>query len=384
DEKFAELTILDSEKKFRDLFENSSDVIFQIDKSGKLETVNNAFEEVTGWKKKNWIGKSFLKLFPKDTWRDFLHKISDIISGKTISWETSIQVRDNVERFILISIWPTRNTEGEIIGLWGSFKDITEIKNTQNRLAQTNIELEKINIQLEELNKTKTEFLESISHELKTPLVPLFGYLALLKDNNFGQLTKDGYEAVDNSLKNLNRLKNIIAELIQMAEFQKSTPVLNLQLIDLKDFLFPIILNYVPLFKEKRLSFNYDSIPDEPILLRIDSEKMSEVFHQLINNALKFTNSGGVELKVEKHENQVTFILKDTGIGIPQEELKQIFDRFYQVDKGTRRKYLGIGIGLSIVKELLLSHGVNITVTSKINSGSVFQFSLPIAKEDAK
>mgnify|MGYP001320404342 CR=1 FL=1 len=384
DEKFAELAILDSEKKFRDLFENSSDVIFQIDKSGKLEKVNDAFETITGWKKKNWIGKSFLKLFPKETWKDFLHNISEIISGKTLSWESLIQVRDKEEKSILISVWPTRNVEGEIVGLWGSFKDITEIKNTHHKLAQTNIELEKINIQLEELNNTKTEFLESISHELKTPLVPVFGYLSLLKDKSFGELTKDGYEAVDNSLKNLTRLKNVIGELIQIAEYQKSTPVINLQVVDLKDFLFPVILNYVPLFKEKKIDFKYDSIPEETIFLRIDSEKMSEVFHQLLNNSLKFTNSGSVEILVDKHENQVTFTVKDTGIGIPEKELKHVFDRFYQVDKGTRRKYLGIGVGLSIVKEVLLSHGVNISVKSKLNSGTEFQFTLPIAREDTE
>ncbi len=166
-----------------------------------------------------------------------------------------------------------------------------------------------------------------------------------------------------------------------MAEYQQATPIVNLKIIELKDLLFPVILNYVPIFKGKNLEFNYDTLPEESVFLKVDVEKMSEVFNQLLNNSLKFTNSGKINVVVTKDEKNVHFKISDTGIGIPADEIKNIFDRFYQVDKGTRRKYLGIGIGLSIVKEVLLSHDSNIRVKTKLNEGTTFEFSLPIVSE---
>jgi signal transduction histidine kinase len=251
--------------------------------------------------------------------------------------------------------------------------------NLEKRVQQRTAELEEALRKLAELNQLKANFVANISHELRTPLTHIRGYLELLYTESLGDLNPDQKLSIDVSLRSAARLQNLIDDLILFSLASRGELTLKLNPVDLNLLLAPVMTRSNPKALERNIELKLELEPSLPPV-QADAEKLSWVISQLLDNAIKFTPEGGrVALRVA-HESEVTVInIIDTGIGIPPERAKEIFEPFHQLDSSATRRYGGTGLGLSLVRQIVEAHGSHIKVASIPNQGTTFSFALLFA-----
>jgi signal transduction histidine kinase len=231
---------------------------------------------------------------------------------------------------------------------------------------------------LKELDRRKTEFLSTVSHELRTPLTPVKSCIENLLSGMYGPLTDKQQTRLEIALTSTREEARLIENLLDLVRIQEDRVTLELEWGSVA----AIIHNVINVFEydadQKKITL-IEELPDADSLETLmDVGKVKQVVTNLVSNAFKFTPEGGtITIVASKRDHQVEVRVQDTGIGIPQEEFKNIFDRFYQVDSSSTRKVSGTGIGLNIVKEYVEMHGGHIWVESKVGKGSTFSFTLP-------
>lgn len=227
-------------------------------------------------------------------------------------------------------------------------------------------------------SRHKSEFLANMTHELRTPIQSIMGYVDLAKEGaeNEGQFEMAGdLEKVN---RNADRLLGMINCLLDLSKIEAGRMELSLSSTYLKDLLQNLSEATAPLFPRNNNEFLLDNHVGNPIL-RIDAEKLLQVLINLVSNASKFTQNGTITLRVETHRSDISFSIIDTGIGIPQDQLARIFDQFQQVDSGDNRRFGGTGLGLAISKQFCELMGARISVESIEGKGSCFTVKLPIS-----
>lgn len=231
---------------------------------------------------------------------------------------------------------------------------------------------------LTELNQLKSNFLSNISHELRTPLTHIKGYLDIMADHSLGPLTESQEDAIRVLMRSEDRLEQLINDLLQFSLAVKGELDLNLQRLDIEK----LVKTYLPQNMRKAEARGVDlviEIADDLPAILADRDKLAWVISHLLDNAIKFTPSGGqVKLNVSEIAGQIQFTVSDTGIGIPAERIREIFEPFHQLDGSVTRRYSGTGLGLAMVNQILKAHGTVIKVTSQPESGSCFSFLYPI------
>jgi len=258
------------------------------------------------------------------------------------------------------------------------------IENAQlyESLQQSYAQLEQAYNELRQLDKMKSEFVQNISHELRTPLTFITGYIELLQDGELGELNEDqqmALEIVANKAASLARLVDDILSL-QQAEREQ----LRLMPLALTEVGHNAIRAARPTAAELQIDL-YDEIPDELPLVLGDRQRLGQVFDNLLQNALKFSNAGGrITVRMYQEGPFIRSEVEDTGIGIAADQLSRIFDRFYQVDGTTTRRVGGAGLGLAIVKQIVEAHGGQVGVESELGRGSLFYFTIPQADPGGK
>ncbi len=252
----------------------------------------------------------------------------------------------------------------------------------EKRVQERTEELRQALQKLAELNQLKANFVSNISHELRTPLTHVKGYLDLLVTQSLGPLTEDQRNALEVSQRATSRLESLIDGLIMFSQAQKGEMTLKLSPVDINKVAAEIINYSQPKAKDRRVTLHTDIKPKLPAV-RADKEKISWVILQLLDNAIKFTPPGGhVAFAVQpESDGLIAISVADTGIGIPEASLKEIFEPFHQLDGSSTRKYGGTGMGLALVHEIVDAHGSTIDVKSKEGKGSLFRFSLLVAKK---
>ena len=230
---------------------------------------------------------------------------------------------------------------------------------------------------IKRLERIRKDFVANVSHELRTPLTSMKGYVEALQD--LGQsLPEEGQKFLVILQKNTLRMENIVSDLLQLAKIESGKDRLNLKTIPLKSFLEKTILPLLPLTVGKNQTMEVQG--EEDILLEADPEKLSQVVTNLIDNAIKYTPEGGKILAgCQKQDNQIELFVQDNGIGIPNNDLNRIFERFYRVDRARSREMGGTGLGLAIVKHIMEAHGGLIKVHSQPNAGSTFTAVFPLS-----
>ncbi len=258
---------------------------------------------------------------------------------------------------------------GELASVFEKMR--TTIKENIERLKST---LE----ELKELDRMKNEFIANVSHELKTPLTSAIGYIALISKRKIGNISDEALGALKIVEKNLNELSLKIDSILQISKFQVGKSHLTLKNIDLVKIAKKCIENYRPVAELKGIKLEFESV--EHLVLLGDAKSIESMICNLVDNAVKFTNKGKVSLRIKMGKNKKYAIIEveDTGIGIPKKYLKKIFDRFYQVESSTTRRFGGIGLGLSIVKEVVDLHGGIIQLKSEEGKGTLFKILLPV------
>jgi PAS domain S-box-containing protein len=235
------------------------------------------------------------------------------------------------------------------------------IKDSEKKLEESN-----------EYNRVLSEFFTNISHELKTPINIILGSIQLM-------MQKNNNENILNIMRqNTYRLIRLVNNLIDISKFDSGFLNLNKRNHNIVSIVEEITFSVNQYFKSKGVDIIFDTDTEEKIMA-IDDDKIERIILNLLSNAMKFTDAGGeIYVNVYDKDESIVISVKDTGIGIPEDKLKLIFDRFGQVDKSLTRNREGSGIGLSLVRSLVEMHGGNIKVNSKVGEGSEFIIELPI------
>lgn len=257
------------------------------------------------------------------------------------------------------------------------------LEERNQQIAERNIEVQKKAEELALSTKYKSEFLANMSHELRTPLNSILLLSRLMSENNEKNLTDDQVEYANVIQSSGQGLLALIDEILDLSKIEAGKMELEYEQVPLKDITADMKGIFEPVANEKRLQFNISIEKDVPAVIETDKLRLEQIIKNLISNALKFTSKGSVSLNISKEKNtHLCFTVKDTGIGIPKEKQKLIFEAFQQADGSTRRKFGGTGLGLSISRELVKLLGGHIELHSEAEKGSTFSITIPISKAD--
>jgi two-component system, OmpR family, phosphate regulon sensor histidine kinase PhoR len=268
--------------------------------------------------------------------------------------------------------------------IWGirknTFQNPDEIKLKKNLYTlqeeiRNMFEKERNDIEyLKRLEKMRTEFLANVSHELRTPIFAIQGYIETLLNGaiNDAKVNKNFLGKANQHTINLSNLLN---DLIDISMIESGEMRLSFRYFNINEFINQVIQEIKLMAQEKNIELLYYPARDG-LQLFGDKERLKQVFTNLLTNAIKYTEQGSVKILIEEEPRYGKIIIKDTGIGIPEEDLKRIFERFYRVDKARSRAVGGTGLGLAIVKHIVEAHGSKIEVKSKPKEGSEFSFRL--------
>lgn len=227
---------------------------------------------------------------------------------------------------------------------------------------------------LERLQRMRSQFLANVSHELRTPIFAIQGYIETLL-NGAIEDTKVNRHFLQKANHHTVNLSNLLNDLIDISMIESGEMRMSFRYFDINDYINNIINEFSLMAEEKNIKILFTPA-SEGLQVFGDKEKLHQVFTNLLQNALKYTDEGSVEIIIEEEKKFVNITVKDTGIGIPEEDLSRIFERFYRVDKTRSRAVGGTGLGLAIVKHIIEAHNSKISVTSKLGQGSQFSFKL--------
>lgn len=254
--------------------------------------------------------------------------------------------------------------------------NVQRMKNKNKILNHLTNELKEQQKKLIESDKYKTDFLANMSHELKTPLNSIIVISSIMSKNKNQKLDE---EQVKN-MKIINNCGNdllfLINDILDISKIEAGELTLNLSKTDINELIENLVNEMKPLAIEKNLVLETNNLSKNIILLT-DSHRIKQILKNLLSNAIKFTQKGMIEVILEENANDITIKVIDQGIGISEEKLKYVFERFKQADGSTTRKYGGTGLGLAISKELALLLGADIKAFSILDKGSTFELILP-------
>jgi signal transduction histidine kinase len=229
---------------------------------------------------------------------------------------------------------------------------------------------------LRRMNRIRTDFVANVSHELKTPLTLIKGYIETLQDKAMNDKDK-AHRFISIIKEHTNRLENIIEDLLSLSELELSKDCLSKTEFNLKKLVDEVTLSFGYTLDSKHHSLSVD-LQGHDFRIKADRDKIEQVIVNLIDNAIKYTNQAGkINILLIEHQNDITLIVEDNGIGIPKDDIDRVFERFYRVDKARSREQGGTGLGLGIAKHIILAHKGQISIESEINQGTKVFIKLP-------
>jgi PAS domain S-box-containing protein len=383
----------------RSLIEASLDPLVTISADGKITDVNEASINVTGIQREELIGADFSNYFtePQKAQEGYQQVFE---KGFVSDYPLTIKHKNGKLTDVLYNASVYKNEEGEVLGVFAAARDITEQKIIASELIEAKVFAEMATAIAEDLKskaenatriaedavKSKQQFLSNMSHEIRTPMNAIIGFTKVVLKTELTAKQKEYLSAIKISGDALIVLINDILDLAKVdagkMTFEQIPFKLSLSISAMLHL-------FETKIQEKNLELvkEYDyKIPD---VLVGDPVRLHQIILNLVSNAVKFTAKGRITVSVRlvnEDEKQATieFSVADTGIGIAENKIQNIFDNFQQASSGTSRIYGGTGLGLAIVKQLVEPQGGTISVKSKVNEGSVFSFTLPFQKTNAE
>jgi signal transduction histidine kinase len=255
-------------------------------------------------------------------------------------------------------------------------------RNLEQRVKERTADLNDALQRLSELNQMKANFVSNISHELRTPLTHVKGYLELLITESLGSISEDQRHALEVTQRATAKLESLIEDLIMFSLASRGEMSMKLDKVDIRNVVMQAIKSASGKAEERGVQILITA-PEKIPSVQADSSKIDWVINQLLDNGIKFTPSGGcvmINLK-EEGRDLVQIAVTDTGIGIPANQLKEVFEPFHQLDGSSTRHYGGTGLGLSLVRQIVEAHGSLLDVQSIEGKGSTFKFPLLIVRD---
>jgi two-component system phosphate regulon sensor histidine kinase PhoR len=309
-----------------------------LDANGRVAFYNRGLQKIITLKEPQ--DKFYWEILREPQFTDFIKEIKS--QGGDRSQEIAIG-----DKTYLCSA-TTLATRSEIVLI---FSDISELKAVQ---------------------RLKRDFVVNVSHELRTPLTAIKGFIETLQE----EAADSEHRYLTIIARHTDRLINIVNDLLTLAEIEEKSQ-LEYETINLSNLINDTVKIFEEKFQAKKLDLKVEVEP-KPIKIKADPFKLQQVFINLLDNAIKYTEEGTISIRAHKQENQVKIVFQDTGCGIPPEHLPRIFERFYTVDKARSRQLGGTGLGLAIAKHIVLLHNGQIEVESEPGKGSRFSITLPL------
>ena len=344
------------------------DGVLILDADSRIVDANLAASKLLSLKT-DVIGHSTAQIF--SNWPEIAEKELTTMEGQA---EIELANENGEEQYLEISYAPLHDRFKVVIGGVVTIRNITQAKETQNLLMEAHNKAV-------EANQLKSRFLAKVSHELRTPLGGIIGYTELLESETFGALSEEQKRATQTVLSSAQHLNDMVSELLDQAQIESGSLILKKAAFSLNDLMENSLSDLVISAEKKNLSLQRSIDPNLPSQLIGDERRLRQVIINLVANAIKFTSEGKVEtsflLDDADHWN---IIISDTGVGIPEDALSDIFDPFKQVSSEVSHDNRGVGLGLSITRDLVALMDGSINVKSELNEGTVFRVSLPLER----
>ena len=346
-------------KRLNSILSYMTDGVLATNRRGQITMINDMAKKQLGVQKEDVLNKSILELLKiEDEYelRDLITQIPELtIDSQDVNGEyLSLRVR-----FALV-----RRESGFISGLVAVLHDTTE---------------------QEKEERERRLFVSNVSHELRTPLTSVKSYLEALDEGALYDPVAPDFIKV--SLDETNRMMRMVTDLLHLSRIDNATTQLDVELINFTAFI-TFILNRFDKMRSQDDEKKYELVRDYPInsvWIEIDTDKMTQVIDNILNNAIKYSPDGGkITVSMKTTDDQMILSIKDQGLGIPKQDLPKIFDRFYRVDRARSRAQGGTGLGLAIAKEIIKQHNGFIWAKSEYGKGSTFTIVLPYDKEAVK
>lgn len=346
-------------KRLHSILSYMTDGVLATNRRGQITMINDMAKKQLGVQKEDVLNKSILELLKiEDEYelRDLITQIPELmIDSQDVNGEyLSLRVR-----FALV-----RRESGFISGLVAVLHDTTE---------------------QEKEERERRLFVSNVSHELRTPLTSVKSYLEALDEGALYDPVAPDFIKV--SLDETNRMMRMVTDLLHLSRIDNATTQLDVELINFTAFI-TFILNRFDKMRSQDDEKKYELVRDYPInsvWIEIDTDKMTQVIDNILNNAIKYSPDGGkITVSMKTTDDQMILSIKDQGLGIPKQDLPKIFDRFYRVDRARSRAQGGTGLGLAIAKEIIKQHNGFIWAKSEYGKGSTFTIVLPYDKDAVK
>jgi signal transduction histidine kinase len=254
-----------------------------------------------------------------------------------------------------------------------------DLNETTRKLEKSQLIIEKKNIDLKKLNDIKTGFLNITSHELRTPMSSIKGYIQMMLKGNLGDITSEQKNALDVVQRNVTRLDNLIQDILDVSRLESGTMKFVSEETDIKTLVKEIDDIMKSSASVKQITIKTEINTELPTLI-IDKDRIKQVVINLLNNAIKFSpEKSELTIRVRQDKENILFEVEDRGRGVPKDKQVRIFESFFQVDSESDVKFGGAGLGLAISRGIIIAHGGNIWVESEgvPGKGSIFKFTLP-------
>jgi len=385
----AEEGLRASEERFRELFENANDVIFLHDLKGKIIAVNRAAEYLTGYSRSEVLGQNFDQLVAEEARHQTHDSIRAHLGGSpTQHYELPILSKFGNRRFLEVS---TRiiYRRGHPFAIQGIGRDVTDRKQAQQRLEESSRALQQKNEELSEAlrlareaTQLKEQFLANTSHELRTPMNGIMGMVDLLTQS---ELTPDQREYAEAISECADDLLTIINDILDLSQIEAGRLSLTEEPFDMHESVKAVLKLLGLRAAAKGLTLTSEIDPRLPASAYGDSVRVRQFLSNLIANAIKFTGSGGVHVRLSLTPagSHLRCEVIDSGIGVEEDVRARIFEAFFQADGTTRRRFGGTGLGLTISKQLVELMGGRIgTDNNNPLPGSTFWFELPLGASE--
>lgn len=370
--------LLASKQKLQDIFDNSSEWIWEIDLSGRHIYSNDKLSDLLGYPPEDFVGKEFFSYLHPDDWLEVEETLPVLISEKQgwSGWVLRWQHRDGSYRYLESNAKPIFNAAGKLVGYCGADRDITERKASELALQAATQAAEAANL-------AKSLFLAKVSHEIRTPLTSIVGYGELMED---AELTPEHrkYLAAINAAS--NTLSLLINDILDLSKIDAGELVIRQENFSLRSLFDKLAKGQEQQIAKKNLSFNVSLGADVPDLLVGDPLRIQQVLINLLGNAIKFTEKGAISIDVSAVEEGDSRVLLDisvidTGIGIAAGLHERIFEPFVQAFDSNAHQYSGSGLGLSISRSLAGLMGGTVELESQEGTGSTFHLLIPLQKK---
>ena len=350
----AAAKILRSENQLRLITDSLPILIAYVDIHQRYRYINQTYQTWFGRPRQEFLGLQIQEVVGETNYQKILPYIKKALSGKEVTFEIEpIYVGGN-SRCLNSTYIPDFNSKGKVKGFFAMIEDITERK---------------------AIEQMKSEFVSVASHEMRTPLTSIHGVLKLMATGHLGTFTDRGQEMIQIAVRNTDRLVRLINDVLDLERMESGREIIEREQATSAE----LISQAVNLTKEMAQQQQITIITQPKSLdLWVDCDRILQTLTNLLSNAIKFSSSGSkVWITVKKQGNEIMFMVKDQGRGIPPDKLETIFERFQQVDASDSRKKGGTGLGLAICRHIVEQHGGRIWVKSILGKGSTFFFTIP-------